>query len=71
MWTTTVNTYNEHVTQYHYKILRTSRDSLASTLHFFKALYMPTTNNITRTQLVQLGRTYYISSSFVFVVLDV
>lgn len=71
MWTTTVNTYNEHVTQYKYKILRTRRDSLASTLHFFKALYMPTTHNIMRTQLVQLGRTYYISSSFVFVVLDV
>ena len=71
MWTTTVNTYNAHDHQYKYKILRTRRDSLASTLHCFKALYMPTTHNIMRTQLVQLGRTYYISSSFVFVVLDV
>ena len=71
MWTTTVNTYNETVTQYQYKILRTRRVWLASTLHFFKALYMPTTHNIMRTQLMQLGRTYYISSSFVFVVLDV
>ena len=71
MWTTTGNPYNAHVTQYQYKILRTRRDSLANTLHCFKALYMPTTHNIMRTRLVQLGRTYYISSSFVFVVLDV
>ena len=69
MWTTTVNTYNEHVTQYQYKILRTRRDSLASTLHFFKALYMPT--RIVKTPPVQNGRTYYISGSFVLIVLDV
>ena len=58
--TTNTNTHNT---------LRTKRDSFASTLHFFKALYMPTC--IVKTPPVQNGRTYYISSSFVLMVLDV
>ena len=66
---TAVDTCDTHDSQYQYNTLRTKRGSFASTLHFFKALYMPT--RIVKTPPVQNGRAYYISGSFVLIVLDV